>query len=433
MGQFHGFWKVSAAVLLSAGLLWGSVSHAQTKPATMPDAQIEASVLKALAGAPELADQSITSTTVYGVVTLNGTVRDEPLRDLAEHLVANTAGVQKVVDQLVVSASPAAVSNEAQQGASNPNLQSDGTVAPPQGSAQTAPAPSSQYPPPPPQGGQYPQPYPSQPGQYPQPYPSQPGQYPQPYPSQAGQYPPPYPAQPGQYPPQYGQPYPPPYQPPYVPQKGGDAVVVPSGTILRVRINQALSSKNAVQGSTFDGVVLSNVYAGNQIAIPRGATFQGVVADAHPAAQLSGKGELKLQVTNVTFGGKTYPIATDFWWHQGPSKTANTVGNTVGLAGVGAVIGGIAGGGVGAAVGAGVGGVAGLGVSSASKVGEASLPSEAIVSFHLTQPADVTTVSQAELNRLGAGIPQVPQQMNPRYPPPPPGYPYYGPGYYYPR
>ena len=47
---------------------------AQTKPATLPDAQIEANVLKALAGAPELADQSITSTTVYGTVTLNGTV-----------------------------------------------------------------------------------------------------------------------------------------------------------------------------------------------------------------------------------------------------------------------------------------------------------------------------------------------------------------------
>jgi BON domain len=460
MGHFHRFRKVSAAVLLSAGILWSNVSHAQTKPAAMPDAQIEANVLKALAGAPELADQSITSTTVYGVVTLNGTVRDEPSRDLAEHLVASTTGVQKVVDRMVVSSSPAAVSSDSQQGASNPSLQSDGTMAPPQGGAQTSPppsqnpappsqypaapsqypAPASQYPAASPQGGQYPQTYPSQPGgRYPQPYPAQAGQYPQPYPAQPGLYPQAYPAQPGLYPPQTGQAYPPAYQPPYVPQKGGDAVVIPSGTILRVRINQALSSNNAVTGSTFDGVVLSNIYAGNQIAIPRGATFQGVVADAHSAGQLSGRGELKLQLANVTFGGMTYPIATDLWWGQGPDKTGNTVGNTIGLAGLGAVIGGIAGGGVGAAVGAGVGGVAGLGVSSASKVGEASLPSEAIVTFHLTQPADVTTVSQAELNRLGAGIPQAPQQMNRRYPPPPPGYgypypyPYYGPGYAYPR
>src|ERR1700733_4629905 len=129
----HGnpFSRFSLAALLAAGLLLsGSSGFAQTKPATMPDAQVEANVLKALAGAPELADQSITSTTVYGTVTLNGTVRDEPSRDLAEHVVANTAGVQKVVDQLVIGTPGAAVTSDSQSGASNPNLQSDGTVAP---------------------------------------------------------------------------------------------------------------------------------------------------------------------------------------------------------------------------------------------------------------------------------------------------------------
>src|SRR5580692_6213784 len=117
MYQGSAFSRFSMASVLTAGLLFGDgVGFAQTKPATMPDAQVEANVLKALAGAPELADQSITSTTVYGTVTLNGTVRDEPSRDLAEHVVANTAGVQKVVDQLVISA-PAAVPSGSQQGA----------------------------------------------------------------------------------------------------------------------------------------------------------------------------------------------------------------------------------------------------------------------------------------------------------------------------
>ena len=139
MYQGNSFSRFSRAVLLAAGLLLSiGAGFAQTKP-TMPDAQVEANVLKALAGAPELADQSITSTTVYGVVTLNGTVRDEPLRDLAEHLAANAAGVQKVVDQLTIGAP--ATNNDAQQGATNPNLQSDGTMAspaPPQGQSQPA-------------------------------------------------------------------------------------------------------------------------------------------------------------------------------------------------------------------------------------------------------------------------------------------------------
>src|SRR5258708_14993550 len=119
----HGnpFLRFSLAGLLTAGFLLGGSGFAQTKPATMPDAQVEANVLKALAGAPELADQSITSTTVYGTVTLNGTVRDEPTRDLAEHVVANTAGVQKVADQLVISNTPAPANNDSQAG-TNPNL-----------------------------------------------------------------------------------------------------------------------------------------------------------------------------------------------------------------------------------------------------------------------------------------------------------------------
>ena len=422
MYQGNSFSRLSIASLLTAGLLLGNgTAFAQTKPAAIPDAQIEANVLKALAGAPELADQSITSTTVYGTVTLNGTVRDEPLRDLAEHVVANTAGVQKVVDQLAIGTPPPA-NNDSQQGATNPNLQSDGTMAPPQGQnppGQNSPSPSGvpQNSAPPPQG-QYP---PPPDGGAPQ------GQYP---PQQAGPYPPPYNRPP------YRQPYPPQYpQQPYVAQKGGDAVVVPSGSTVRVRINEGMNSKNTAPGTTFDGVVLSDVIAGGSIAIPRGASITGTVVDAHTAGQLGGKGELKLQLTNVSFGGKTYPVATDFWWHQGVDKTGNTVGTTVGLASVGALIGAVAGGGVGAAVGAGIGGVAGLGVSSASGKGEAAIPPEAIVTFHLTQPTDVTTVSQAELNRLGAGVPPGSQpQMQRRYPPPPPPpgyypYPYYGPPY----
>jgi hypothetical protein len=421
MYQGNSFSRLSIASLLTAGLLLGNgTAFAQTKPAAIPDAQIEANVLKALAGAPELADQSITSTTVYGTVTLNGTVRDEPLRDLAEHVVANTAGVQKVVDQLTIGTPPPA-NNDSQQGATNPNLQSDGTMAPPQGQnppGQNSPSPSGvpQNSAPPPQG-QYP---PPPDGAAPQ------GQYP---PQQAGPYPPPYNRP-------YRQPYPPQYpQQPYVAQKGGDAVVVPSGSTLRVRINEGMNSKNTAPGTTFDGVVLSDVIAGGSIAIPRGASITGTVVDAHTAGQLGGKGELKLQLTNVSFGGKTYPVATDFWWHQGVDKTGNTVGTTVGLASVGALIGAVAGGGVGAAGGAGIGGVAGLGVSSASGKGEAAIPPEAIVTFHLTQPTDVTTVSQAELNRLGAGVPPGSQpQMQRRYPPPPPPpgyypYPYYGPPY----
>jgi len=381
---------------LFVGLLSvGGVGFAQAKPAIVPDAEIEANVLKALASAPELADQAITSTTVYGTVTLKGNVRDEASRDSAEKLVANATGVKKVVDELTIGGSAAVDSSQqsTSEEGTNPNLQSDGTIA-------SSPAPQGQS------GGSTvaPQEAPQQAGQYPS----------------AQNVPPPaaYPS--------YRRPYRPYAQRPYVAQRGGDAVVVPSGSMIRVRINQAMDSRHTAPGTVFDGVVLSDVVAGGFVAIPRGAAVQGRVVDAHTAGELKGKGGLSLQLMQVTVGGMTYPLVTSVWAQQGVDKTGNTVGNTVGLGAVGALIGAVAGGGVGAAVGAGVGGVAGLGVSSASRAGEAGIPSEAILNFQLMQPLGLTTVSQAELNRLGSGVFMGAQpQMQRRYYPPPPPPPYY--------
>lgn len=430
----RGFWvnSIRSGIVLAGLVSTGAI--AQTKPGAVPDAQIEANVLKALAGSPQLANQSITSTTVYGVVTLSGNVSGEASRDLAEKIVSTTAGVQKVVDQLVVGGQPASTGQtqspaQSSDPGSNPNmvLQSDGTYAPADSQAQPDAGAAAVAAAPPTASAPAPAPVPNTPN-----YPQQAGQYPPQagqYPQQAGQYPPP---PQSQYPPTYRQPYAPYYgQPQRPPQRGGDAVVIPAGTVLQARINQAMDSKNTAPGTAFNGVMLADVWAGNSIAIPRGSVINGVVVDSHPAGTLKGKGELKLQLTQVSFGGRIYPISTDFWWHQGVDKTGSTVGNTVGLGAMGALIGAVAGGGVGAAVGAGIGGVAGLGVSSASGRGEASIPAEAIISFHLTQPADVTTVSQAELDRLGAGLPPgAPPRMVRRYPPPPPPPPYYyGPNY----
>src|SRR5260370_42480534 len=94
------------------------------KAPVMPDAQIEANVLKALAGAPQLADEKITTTTVYGEVTLSGSVKDEPTRALAETLASQAAGVKKVIDELtVLSDSATAASQNPQAGATQSSSQ----------------------------------------------------------------------------------------------------------------------------------------------------------------------------------------------------------------------------------------------------------------------------------------------------------------------
>jgi hypothetical protein len=396
------WWRVGS-VALGFSLL-GQANFAQEK--SMPDAQIEANVLKALAGVPELADQAIGTTTIYGTVTLTGTVRDEGSRDKAEQAVANAAGVKKVIDELTVgvpapettgvSQPPEEPMEGAAQGA-NPN----GTMAP-------RPAPEQPYP----SGRQAPIEWPQT---TPPPVSTQPGAA---YPPQAG------------YPPQYS-------RQPYRVQQAGQPVVVPAGTVLRVRINQAMDSRHTQPGTSFDGVVISDVVIGGSVAIPRGAAILGRVSDTQPGGDFRGRGGLALELTQITLEGHPYSLATEAWSHQGYDKTGQTVGNTVGLGAVGATIGAIAGGGPGALLGAGLGAVSGLGVSSASHSGEATVPSEAIVNFRLSQQAALMTVSQAELDRLGAGFPPPPGTQQPLrrrtyYPPPPPPPPpyYYGPVYY---
>ncbi len=220
----------------------------------------------------------------------------------------------------------------------------------------------------------------------------------------------------------------------YVPQgaqQAGIEVSVPSGALLRVRINRGLDSNHIAVGTPFDGTVLSDVAASGQIAIPRGATVQGVVVDAKKAGAFKGQGELSLQIDSVTLGGVNYPVVSDVWQREGGDKSARTVNSALGLGVLGAIVGGVAGGGAGAAIGAGVGAGAGVAGSAASPGGRIIIPPEAVLSFHVAQTASVRTVSEQEMQRLayaagpGSGARPVVQRRYPYgYPPPPPAYPY---------
>lgn len=375
------------AVLLAGAIVTSGAAFGQTSQQTVSDAQIEANVLKALASSPGLANQPIKTTTVYGTVTMTGSVKDEASRDLAENIVSHTADVKKVVDEMTVdavavtAAAPAADVDAAQ--GTNPNLQSDGTIASsptPEPAAPAQPAPASQA--------------------------SAPVTPPAPVVQAA-----PRPVRPER------------AARPYIEQRGGEAVIVPSGTRLRVRVNEEMNSRDTAVGTVFDGVVLNDVVADGAVAIPRGAAVEGNVVDVHKAGDFKGQGSLVLQLTKLTLGGRTYSLISTDWTQHGADKTGQTVNSAVGLGAVGALIGAAAGGGAGAAVGAGVGGVAGLGASSVSHRGEAVIPSEGILTFNLTQATGLTTVSQAELNRLSSGVALGTSPALQRRPPPP----YYGP------
>jgi BON domain len=373
--RFHGVGMAFlAASLMSGGVAVSAQSNpGQGSSTTLPDAQIESNVLRALASAPELSSQNIQTSTVYGTVTLTGNVQDEAMRTKAENLAARAQGVQKVVDELVLGDTPPAGQNM-QNGAPPPDEQ--------QMQGQGAPPPEGY----------------------------------------AGQQGPPNGRQP------MDQSYGPQANGAAIPggQQAGIPVTVPPGSILRIRINRGLDSNHIEAGAAFDGTVLTDIVAGGQVAIPRGATVSGQVVGAKKAGTFKGQGQLALQIDSLTLGGQVYPLQTEVWAATGQDKTGSTVGSTVGTSAFGAIIGGIVGGGAGAAIGAGAGAGVGLAGSAATPRGQVIIPPESVLTFRTAAPATVQTVSEREMQRLS-------YQAGPPQPNGPPQVRYYSPyyGYYY--
>lgn len=262
----------------------------------LSDAQIEANVLKALAGSKSLASQNITTTAVFGKVTLSGTVPNEASRELAEALTARAVGVKSVEDNLVVSdtvVSDTVVSDTSAAAADNGVDPAAGNMAPAPGSpAPGAPAPGDA------QGSMAPPEKAEDAANGPWAYPED-----TPQPENA-------PGQPGR----RGMRSAPPQAAPQLgPQIPGQKVVIPTGAVLNVRLMQGLDSKHVTRGMAFQGTLLNDVVAANTIALPRGTTVSGVVVQAKHPGFWSGVGSLVLQLNTVSIGAQTDPIVTYMW------------------------------------------------------------------------------------------------------------------------
>jgi len=406
---FKGLFPQAKAWVGLVGLLvlTGALALGQdAAPGQRTDGQIEMDVVHALDGSKALKNDLITAATIQGEVTLSGTVSSAASSELAESIAVHVAGVTKVNNNLKVG--------NPQDAAADPNAQMAENQ---QDDAQAAPPP-----PPPAPDGPMAAPAPDQ------------GQPQPPYQPQA-QAPYPYPAPPPR--PQYA-PAPPQAQA-YETPKG--PVTIPQGTLLQLRTSEPVGSKRAKDGEPVQFTVIQDVSFGGVLAIPRGATVHGVVAEVKKehAGELGGSSELVLTLTSLDLGGQSYPMDTDGFKVKGPNKAGQTVGNGIGGAIVGAIIGGALGRGEGAAIGAGAGAAAGVGASAASSGPNVWIPAEALVTFHLKTPLTVNPVSAQEAARLAQGLyPGGPNLYRRGYypygSPYVAGYPYYGypPVYYRP-
>jgi hypothetical protein len=166
-----------------------------------------------------------------------------------------------------------------------------------------------------------------------------------------------------------------------------DAAVLPSGTVLTVRMIDSVDSQRDQVGRTFrasldEPVVDSN---GNTL-VRRGADVWVKLVDDQQSGKIAGRTVLTLDLVSLDVNGRTVDINTEAVTEKSGSRTGRSAKVIGGTAALGAIIGAIAGGGKGAAIGAGAGAGVGTAAEVATKGQRVHIPSETRLTFTLQQP-----------------------------------------------
>jgi hypothetical protein len=166
-------------------------------------------------------------------------------------------------------------------------------------------------------------------------------------------------------------------------------LVIPEGTAITVRLQNAVSSGTAQTGDTFDATVASPIQVDGKTVVPAGSVARGTVAEAKAKGKIKGDARLRLELTELAMNGSSYPVQASMSGFSEKGKGKRTAATTGGGAALGAIIGGIAGGGKGAAIGALVGGGAGFAGGTFTGNKQIELPAESALTFTLKQPITV--------------------------------------------
>ena len=186
-----------------------------------------------------------------------------------------------------------------------------------------------------------------------------------------------------------------------------EQITLPYGTVLAVRLTETLSSDLNQPGDTFLASLASPLVVGDRVIVPEGASIKGKIVDARNAKRFRGKSALVVEVTHLTYNGRTYELRSSQYSKQGASRNAYAAAAITGGAGVGAIIGTVLGRGKGAAIGAALGAAAGTGVQAVTKPASVELSAESVLSLQLETPLKV--IRSSTLQRVQSAGPNFSQ------------------------
>jgi len=178
---------------------------------------------------------------------------------------------------------------------------------------------------------------------------------------------------------------------PPAPARVPKTVTIPVGTLLTVRVDDAMSTNTVHTGDSFRATLDQALTVDGAVIAERGARVEGRVAESDRGGKVSGNATLALELVRLnTSDGQRVRLQTQGFKkvaEKGTKKDAAKIGIGAGL---GAAIGAIAGGGKGAAIGAGVGGAAGTGAVMATRGSAAEIAAETKLTFRLGESVTIT-------------------------------------------
>ena len=180
----------------------------------------------------------------------------------------------------------------------------------------------------------------------------------------------------------------PPAPPPPPPPR---QVTLTSGTLIRARTVDGLSSDHNQAGDGFTATLDAPLVVDGLVIAERGARLEGKVVQADKAGRVKGVSDLAIELTQLTTSdGQRIPIETESFIKHGQTSKGEDAAKVGGGAALGAIIGAIAGGGKGAAIGTAVGGAAGAGTVAATRGKAVAIAPETRISFRLKSAVTIT-------------------------------------------
>ena len=104
---------------------------------------------------------------------------------------------------------------------------------------------------------------------------------------------------------------------------GTSAPEVPANTVIWVRLGKDLDSARLKSGDHFSAEVSSPVVLAGKAVIPAGTPVQGMVTEAHAAAEHGHSGTLGLQLQSLRLGLRSFRVQTDTVSLQSPPVRGN--------------------------------------------------------------------------------------------------------------